>query len=84
MDLTTFTKNIVLTIDRPYAEFRKICNTLSKDTEISEYSFGISIKSYSKELTLYGIILNGSQLGNDDGSGYTAREKDVGFVSKPN
>ena len=35
-------------------------------------------------MTLYGIILNESQLGIDDGSGYRAREKDIGFVPEPN
>jgi len=79
-----FQKNIDFRIDRPNAEFQNICNTPSKVTEFSEYLFAISIKNYSKEMTLYGIILNGSKLGTDDGSGYTAREKDIGFVSKPN
>ncbi len=79
-----FHKNNESTIDRPYAEFKKICNTLAIVTEISEYSFGIIIKSFSEEMTLYGIILNESQLGIDDGSGYRAREKDIGFVPEPN
>ena len=73
-----FHKNNESTIDRPYAEFKKICNTLAIVTEISEYSFGLIIKSCSKEMTLYGIILYESQLGIDDGSGYRAREKDIG------
>ena len=79
-----FHKNNESTIDRPYAEFKKICNTLAIVTKISEYSFGIIIKSCSEEMTLYGIILNESQLGIDDGSGYRAREKDIGFVPEPN
>jgi len=80
-----FHENNESTIDRPYAEFKKICNTLVIITEISEYSFGIIIKSFSEEMTLYGIILNEeSQLGIDDGSGYRAREKDIGFVPEPN
>ena len=32
------------------------------------------LHSYSKEMTLNAIILNWSQLGIEDGSGYTARE----------
>jgi hypothetical protein len=79
-----FHKNNESTIDRPYAEFKKICNTLAIVTEISEYSLSIIIKKNSEEIALYGIILNESQLGIDDGSGYRAREKDIGFVPEPN
>ena len=76
-----FHKNIDLTIDRGYAELQNICNTLSKVTEISGYSFDINIKSYSEEMTMNGIIRNRGQQGIDDGSGYTLTEKDVCFVS---
>ena len=55
--------------------------TLSKVTEISGYSFGINIKSYSEEMTVNGIIMNRGEQGIDDGSGYTPTEKDICFVS---
>ena len=76
-----FHKNIDLTIDRTYAELQNICNTLSKVTEISGYSFDINIKSYSEEMTVNGIIMNRGQQGIDDGSGYKPTEKDICFVS---
>jgi phage regulator Rha-like protein len=76
-----FHKNIDFTIDRAYAELQNICNTLSKVSEVSEYSFGINIKSYSEEMTVNGIILNRGQQGIDDGSGYTPTEKGICFVS---
>ena len=57
-----FHKNIDLTIDRPWTEFQNICNTPSKVTGISKYSFGINIKSYFEEMTIYGIISNGGNL----------------------
>ena len=79
-----FHKNIDLTIDRAYAELQNICNTLSKITEISGYSFGINIKSYSEEMTVNGIIMNRGQQGIDDGSGYTPTEKHICFVCFPN
>ena len=79
-----FHKNIDLAIDRAYAELQNICNTLSKVTEISGYSFGINIKSYSEEMTIDGIIVNRGQQGIDDGSGYTPTEKHICFVSFPN
>ena len=44
-----FHKNNESTIDRPYAEFKKICNTLAIVTEISEYSFSIIIKVIRKK-----------------------------------
>ena len=76
-----FHKNIDLKIDRAYAELQNICNTLSKVTEISGYSFGINIKSYSEEITMNGIILNRGQQSIDDESGYTPTENDICFVS---
>jgi hypothetical protein len=76
-----FHKNIDLTIDRACAELQNICNTLSKITQISGYSFGINIQSYSEEMTMNGIILNHGQQGIDDGSGYTPTEEDICFVS---
>ena len=76
-----FHKNIDLTIDRAYAELQNICNTLSKITEISGYSFVINIKSYSEEITMNGIILNRGQQRIDDESGYTPTENDICFVS---
>ena len=79
-----FHKNIDLAIDRAYAELQNICSTLSKVTEISGYSFGINIKSYSKEMTMNGQLLNRGQQGNDDGSGYTPTENDICFVTQPN
>ena len=72
-----FHKNIDFRIDRPYAEFQNICNTLSKVTEISGYSFGIKNKSYSKEMIVNGILLNRGQQGIDDGSGYTTTDIDT-------
>ena len=76
-----FHKNIDLAIDRAYAELQNICNTLSKVTEISGYSFSIDIQSYSEEMTMNGIIRNRGQQGIDDGSGYTPAENDICFVS---
>ena len=76
-----FHTNIDLAIDRAYAELQNICNTLLKVTEISEYSFGNSIQSNFKGMTLNAIILSRSQLGIDDGSGYTPTEMDICFVT---
>jgi hypothetical protein len=76
-----FHKNIDLTIDRAYTGLHNICNTLSKITEVSGYSFVINIKSYSEEMTIDGIIMNRGQQGIDDGSGYTPTGNDIRFVS---
>ena len=85
IDLTIFTKTMSRQSIGHTQSLRRYArlNTLAIVTDISEYSFGITIEISSKEMTLYGIILYESQLGIDDGSGYTAREKDIGFVPKP-
>ena len=70
-----------MAIDRAYAGLQNICNTLLKITVISEYSFGISIQSNFKGMTLNATILDRSQLGIDDGSGYTPTEMDISYVT---